>query len=127
MQIIISNYSDVPIYEQIKSQIKTAIIAQKIKAGELLPSMRQLAKDLQVSVITTSRAYKELEEEGLVALVQGKGCYVLPQNPQLLQEETLRNVEDCFSKAINMARLVGISAKDLKELLNLLMEEENYE
>ncbi len=124
MKILISNYSNEPIYEQIFKQIKESILSEEIKAGELLPSIRQLAKDLQVSVITTTRAYKQLELAGLVAVVQGKGCYVLPQNPQLVKEQGLQTAQKHFSEGIQAARLVGIENDELIELLQILLKEE---
>jgi GntR family transcriptional regulator len=114
----------VPIYEQIKEQIKTAIFSGELKDGELLPSIRGLAKDLQISVITTMRAYNDLEQEGFVINVQGKGCYVKPQNPDLLREQKLREIEENLLNAISAARLCKLSDKELFDMLKLLMNEE---
>ena len=124
MNIVISNMTGVPIYEQIKEQIKTAIFSGELKDGELLPSIRGLAKDLQISVITTMRAYNDLEQEGFVVNVQGKGCYVKPQNPDLLREQKLREIEENLLNAISAARLCKLSDKELFDMLKLLMSEE---
>ena len=124
MNIVISNMTGVPIYEQIKEQIKTAIFSGELKDSELLPSIRGLAKDLQISVITTMRAYNDLEQEGFVVNVQGKGCYVKPQNPDLLREQKLREIEENLLNAISTARLCKLSDKELFDMLKLLMNEE---
>lgn len=127
MNIIISNTADIPIYEQIKEQIKTAIFNGEIKDGDLLPSIRQLAKDLQISVITTMRAYNDLEEEGFIVSVQGKGSYVKPQNPELMKEKKLLEIEENLLAAINAAKLAKLSQDELINMLKFLMEEEDYE
>lgn len=124
MRIIISNRSDLPIYEQIKEQTKEAIINGELREGEALPSIRQLAKDLRISVITTSRAYNELEQEGFIASMQGKGSYVLPQNSAMVREQYLRRVEGHLSDAVQDARMAGITAETLKEMLTILLKEE---
>ncbi len=121
MNIILSNSAGAPIYEQIREQIKTAIFS-----GELLPSIRQLARDLQISVITTMRAYGDLERDGFVVNVQGKGCYVQTKNPELLREQKLREVEESLLAAITAAKLAKLTGTELQETLRLLMEEENY-
>ena len=126
MKILLSNYSNVPIYEQIKQQIREAILSQKLKEGEILPSIRQLAKDLQVSVITTTRAYRDLENEGLVAIVQGKGCYVLPQNPERVKEQGLCEAQEYFIKGIDAGLLAGANEEELKSLLDILLKEEKH-
>lgn len=127
MNIIISNTAGIPIYEQIKEQIKAAIIKGELKDGDLLPSIRQLAKDLQISVITTMRAYNDLEEEGFIVSVQGKGSYVKPQNPELMKEKKLLEIEENLVAAINAAKLVKLSQDELINMLKFLMEEEDYE
>lgn len=128
MNIIISNLASVPIYEQIKQQIKAAIFSGELKDGELLPSIRGLAKDLKISVITTMRAYNDLEQEGFVVNVQGKGCYVKPQNPDLLREQKLREVEENLQNAISAARLCKLTDKELFDMLTLLLtQEDEYE
>ncbi|MEL7602381.1 MAG: GntR family transcriptional regulator [Bacillota bacterium] len=126
MNIILSNSAGAPIYEQIREQIKTAIFSGELKDGDLLPSIRQLARDLQISVITTMRAYNDLEQEGFVVNVQGKGCYVQTKNPELLREQKLREVEENLLAAITAAKLAKLTGPELQETLRLLMEEENY-
>lgn len=127
MKIIVSNRSGIPIYEQIKSQIKEAVFSGELREDDLLPSIRQLAKDLKISVITTTRAYSDLEEEGFVVNVQGKGCYVLPQNKEMARENALRKVELGLTDAIIAAKLGGIKKDEVTEMLNVLCKEENYE
>ncbi len=127
MRIVISNSSGVPIYEQIKEQIKNAILSGELSEGELLPSIRQLAKDLKISVITTTRAYGDLEQEGFVANVQGKGCYVLPKNSEMVREQLLRNIEESFTAAINSAKIAKISKDELRTIFETMLKEENYE
>ena len=127
MNIIISNTAGIPIYEQIKEQIKAAIFNGQLNEGDLLPSIRQLAKDLKISVITTMSAYSDLEHEGFVVNMQGKGCFVLPQNTNLLREQKLRVVEAGLLSAINAAKLAKLSEAELVDMLKLLLEEDNYE
>ncbi len=127
MKIIISNTSGVPIYEQIKDQIKNAILSGDIGENELLPSLRQLAKDLRISVLTTTRAYSELEQEGFVTNVQGKGCYVMGRGSELIREQLLRDVEENLTAAIKAAKRAEVSEEDLVKMLRLLMEEEGNE
>lgn len=122
MKIILSNRSGVPIYEQIKGQIKEAIFSGELKEDELLPSIRQLARDLKISVITTTRAYNDLEQEGFVAQMQGKGCYVLPRNTELARENALHKMEDGLQAAIAAAKAEGISKEEIIERLRLLWE-----
>ena len=104
MDIILSNASGKPIYEQITDQIKEQIMAGALSAGDALPSMRLLAKELRISVITTKRAYEELERDGFLENVPGKGCFVAPQNRELLREAQLRKVEEKLSQAVEEAR-----------------------
>lgn len=120
MNIIISNSSETPIYEQIKNQIRDMIIDGRLKAGKGLPGMRTLAKDLKVSVITTKRAYNELEKEGYIITTQGKGSFVAEMNRELLKEDQLRSIESKMQEAIDLARPVNISLKELQELLDIL-------
>ena len=127
MKIIISNRSAIPIYEQIKQQIKDAIFAGELQEDELLPSIRQLAKDLRISTITTTRAYSDLESEGFVVNVQGKGCYILPRNLEMARENALRKIEDLFIIAVSAAKSAGICEDELIATLNLLWKEENHE
>jgi len=126
MKIIVSNRSGVPIYEQIKEQIKTAIFSGELREDDLLPSIRQLARDLKISVITTTRAYSDLEQEGFIANVQGKGCYVLPRNTELARENAMHKMEEGLSAAIAAAMADGITKDEVIERLNLLWEA-NYE
>ncbi|MDI9502611.1 MAG: GntR family transcriptional regulator [Tissierellia bacterium] len=125
MHIVIKNASDKPIYEQIKTQIKKEILDGRMKEGEQLPSIRLLAKELRISVITTKRAYDDLEQEGFIHSVQGKGSFVAPQNPILLREEHLKQIETRFREALELAALSGITNEELHEMLDLLQEEEN--
>jgi GntR family transcriptional regulator len=124
MRLIISNRSGVPIYEQIKEQIKAAIFSGEYKEDDILPSIRQLARDLKVSVITTTRAYSDLEQEGFIVNVQGKGCYVLPRNKELVRENALHKMEEGISRAIAAAKAEGISKSIVIERLNLLWKDE---
>lgn len=127
LRIIVSNRSGIPIYEQIKAQIKEAIYSGELQEDDLLPSIRQLAKDLKISVITTTRAYSDLEEEGFVVNVQGKGCYVLPQNKEMARENALRKVEQGLIEAITAAKAGGITKNEIVEMLDVLSKEDNYE
>ena len=125
MDIILSNSSGKPIYEQITDQVKEQIMAGTLAAGDALPSMRLLARDLRISVITTKRAYEELERDGFLENVPGKGCFVAPQNQELLREARLRKVEDALSQAVEEARKGGLSLEELQEMLNLLYKGDN--
>ncbi len=127
MRIILSNQSGMPIYEQIKNQIKEAIFDGKLAEGDVLPSIRQLAKDLKISVITTTRAYKDLQEEGFVATVQGKGCYVLAQNKEMARENALVKIEEGLTAAIAAARAGDIDLGEVQEMLVLLSEEVEHD
>ncbi len=124
MDIIISNSSNVPLYEQVKEQIKNKIVSNELKAGELLPSIRSLAKDLRISVITTKNAYDELEREGYVKTIQGKGTYVSNKNTELIKEEQLQKIESLMETAVSIARISDISKKEIQEMLDILYEEE---
>ena len=123
MDIIISNSSGKPIYEQIADQVKEQIMAGALAAGDALPSMRLLAKELRISVITTKRAYEELERDGFLENVPGKGCFVAPQNRELLREAQLRRVEEKLIQAIEEARRGAVSLEELKEMLTELYQE----
>lgn len=127
MKIVVSNRSGIPIYEQIKAQIKEAIFSGELKEDDLLPSIRQLARDLKISVITTTRAYTDLQEEGFVINVQGKGCYVLPQNKEMARENALKKVEDGLEAAITAAKAGNITKDEVFVMLNVLYGEETYE
>ena len=124
MEIVISNSSGRPIYEQIVEQVKNQIIQGRLSPGDPLPSMRALAQDLKISVITTKRAYGELEAEGFIETVAGKGCYVSTTDPEVLREGNLRIAEDHIQKAIDVARTSGISKEELHELIDILFDGE---
>jgi GntR family transcriptional regulator len=127
LKIIISNRSGMPIYEQIKSQIKEAIFSGEVREDDVLPSIRQLAKDLKISVITTTRAYGDLEQEGFVVNVQGKGCYVLPRNQEMARENALRKIEEGLNAAIIAAKAGGIAQEELIAMITILCREDSYE
>lgn len=124
MNILISNSSGVPIYEQIFEQIKTLIISGELKEGEALPSMRLLAKELRISVITSKRAYEELEKAGFIFSVTGKGSFVAPKNLELVREQHLREVEEHLRSAIKKSKMIDLSLTELKEMVALLFEDE---
>ena len=113
-----------PIYQQIATQFKEDILAGKMKQGEYLPSIRGLAKELRISVITTMKAYEELEKQGLVTAVQGKGYYVNAQDTEMLKEQHMRKMEEHLMNAISAARIAGISDKELLEVMNMLLQAE---
>ena len=114
--------SGVPIYQQIYEQLKSDILAGKMKQGEYLPSIRSLAKDLKISVITTMKAYEQLEKEGLVTAVQGKGFYVNAQDSEMLREQQLRKIEECLTEAIAAARIAGMTDEELLFTLETLIQ-----
>ena len=122
MEIIISNSSDKPIYEQISSQIKSAILSGELTTGQALPSIRSLANDLHVSVITTKRAYSDLEALGFIETRQGKGSFVAGGNIELLREEQLRQIESLLLEALSNAESAGVSLDELHDILNTLAE-----
>lgn len=124
MNIILSNSSPKPIYEQITSQIKSAILSGELMEGQALPSMRLLARELHISVITTKRAYEDLERDGFIHTVPGKGSFVSPTNTQLLREERMRAIESHLQAAVEEARTAQISLPELQELLSLLYQED---
>jgi GntR family transcriptional regulator len=123
MKIVVSNASPDPIYDQVARQVKAGIISGELREGEALPSIRKLAQDLQISVITTKRAYEELEKEGFIDTVEGKGSFVAMQNKELLREKRMKIVEDKLAEAVADARLLGIARGELEEMLNLLYGE----
>ena len=123
MKLIISNISGVPIYEQIKQQIKSAILSGELQEEEALPSLRTLAKDLKISVLTVTRAYTELEQEGFVKNVQGRGCFVMGRGSELIREQLIRKVEKGLSEAVNAAMMANLSAQELHQLLDILLED----
>ena len=122
MKIIISNDSGLPIYEQIKNQIKAQIVAGDLKADEGLPGMRTLASDLKVSVITTKRAYNDLEQEGYIYSMPGKGSFVKKLNEEVVRENALAEIEKYFTDAMTVAKAVGIDIYELQEILKTLDE-----
>lgn len=122
MEIIISNANEAPIYEQIASQIKQAIANGELKEGDALPSIRALANDLRVSVITTKRAYSELETSGFVDAVQGKGFYVAGNNAEIFREEQLKKIEENLLKALDVASASGTTLPELHEMLDILAQ-----
>ena len=122
MELLIANASDKPIYAQIASQIQDAILSGELTEGEALPSIRSLANDLRISVITTKRAYAELEDAGFIDTVQGKGSFVAGGNRELLREGRLKRVEELLAQAISEAAVANISARELHEMVDALME-----
>ena len=124
MELVIRNTTNHPIYDQIYSQIKAQIIAGKLSPGEALPSIRALAKDLRISVITTKRAYDELEADGFLFTVAGKGCFVAEKNLDLIREQKLKELEDHLDAAVELAAQCGISSAQLQEMLRILLREE---
>lgn len=123
MELIIRNITNQPIYDQIYTQIKAQIIAGKLLPGEALPSIRALAKDLKISVITTKRAYDELEAGGLIDTVAGKGCFVAQKNLDLLREQRLKELEEHLAEAVKLAEGCGVSREELYEMLRMILEE----
>ena len=120
MYILIDNKSGTPIYDQIYTQIKNQILSGALEPDSALPSIRALAKDLRISFITTKRAYEELERDGFLENVPGKGCFVAPQNRELLREAQLRRTEEFLSQAVEEARKGGITLEELEEMLTIL-------
>lgn len=119
--------SGIPIYQQIADQLRADILAGKLKEGEYLPSIRGLAKDLKISVITTMKAYEQLEAEGLVTAAQGKGFYVNAQDSEMLKEQHMRKVEESLLEAIRAAEVAGMTAQELQETLETLLNMEKGE
>ena len=123
MQLLISNSSKEPIYAQIKDQIKQKVLAGELREGDALPSMRQLAKDLHISVITTKRAYEELEKEGYIYSIIGKGSFIAEQNVDMIKEKKLTATEEMLLEVIANSKEIGLSLKELKEWITILYEE----
>lgn len=123
MQIFIDNKSTAPIYDQIYTQIKSQIISGALKENTMLPSIRGLARDLQISFITTKRAYDELEKDGFIYTMQGKGCFVAQQNAELLREEHLKKIEKLLEEVSVLAKACNLSNADVHEMLEFSMEE----
>ena len=124
MNVLIDNKSGAPIYDQIYAQIKSQIISGALKQDEMLPSIRGLAKDLRISFITTKRAYEELEKEGFIYTLPGKGCYVAPKNVELLREENLKKIESYLDEVVRLANSCGLSREELMEMVRFSMEEQ---
>ena len=120
MDIILSNSSDEPIYQQIISQIKSHIMSGELAAGDALPSMRALAQQLRISVITTKRAYEELERDGFIENFTGRGCFVKSQNTDFLREESVRQTEELLAQACEKAKVCGLTLDEMKEILELV-------
>ena len=125
MHIVISNSSDLPIYAQIKDQVKEQILSGELIEDEMLPSLRQLAKDLKISVLTTTRAYNELEQEGFIISRQGKGFFVMSSGSDLIREQLIRDVELNLTRAIQSAGRAAMTNDEIISLLRLLLEVEN--
>ena len=124
MNILIDNKSGAPIYDQIYSQIKSQIISGVLREDDMLPSIRGLAKDLRISVITTKRAYEELEKDGFIYTLPGKGCYVASKNVELLREENLKKIEEYIDEIVRLAASCNLSKKDIIEMVNFSLEEQ---
>jgi DNA-binding transcriptional regulator YhcF (GntR family) len=123
LNIIISNTSEIPIYQQLKNQIKEAILSGEIQDGELLPSIRNLANETKVSVLTTRRAYDELELEGFIKTVHGKGTFAISNNLELLKEVRLRQVEEKLIEAYQIGKAIGVTQEDMQTMMDILYEE----
>ncbi len=124
MNIIITNSSGLPIFEQIENSIKEAIFSNELKEGEMLPSVRSLANDLKISFLTVKRAYDELEKAGFIKTVQGKGSYVSPKNLDLIKEEKLKEIQDYIEKIYEVSKLSNITKEEVSELFKMIFEEE---
>ena len=123
MDLIISNNSETPIYEQIKKKIKAAINSRELKETESLPSVRNLARDLRISVLTVKKAYDELEDEGYIKTVQGKGSFVIPRSKELIREEQIKIIENHINEIIKISKLTNISKNEIIELFNFIYDE----
>ena len=123
MTVLIDNKSSLPIYDQIYSQIKAQIISGELQEHKALPSIRNLAKDLRISVITTERAYDELEKEGFIYTIAAKGCFVAPKNVELLREETLKNIENHIDQIVRLSQSVGLSEQEVLDMVKFAMED----
>ncbi len=124
MNIIITNSSGLPIFEQIENAIKEAIFSDELKEGEMLPSVRSLANELKISFLTVKRAYDELEKAGFIKTVQGKGSYVLPKNLDLIKEEKLKEIQEHIEKIYEISKLSNISKDEVNEMFKMIFEEE---
>ena len=123
MTVLIDNKSSLPIYDQIYSQIKAQIISGELQEHKALPSIRNLAKDLRISVITTKRAYDELEKEGFIYTIAAKGCFVAPKNVELLREETLKNIENHIDQIVRLSQSFGLSEQEVLDMVRFAMED----
>ncbi len=123
MNIIISNSSSIPIYEQIKTAIKQAIFSNELKEEDVLPSVRSMANDLKISFLTVKRAYDELEEEGYIKTVQGKGSFVAPKNFELIKEEKLREIQELIERIYDISKISNITEDEIKELFKIIFNE----
>ena len=124
MELLIDIKNGRPIYDQIYTQIRDQIIAGSLTEHQMLPSIRGLAKDLRISFLTTKHAYDQLESEGFLYTIPGKGCYVAPKNPALIREDSLRNIENHFSQIALLARIGGITRDELLQILDITLEDE---
>ena len=124
MNIILSNSSGVPIFEQIEKAIKEAIFSNELKEEDMLPSVRSLANELKISFLTVKRAYDELEQQGFIKTIQGKGSFVAPKNLELIKEEKLKEIQDYIEKIYNVSKIANISEDEIKELFRIISEEE---
>ena len=124
MNIIISNNSSIPIYEQLENAIKEAIFSNELKESDMLPSVRNLANDLKISFLTVKKAYDELEQEGFIKTVQGKGSFVAPKNLELIKEEKLKEIQDYIEKIYDISKISNIPKEEIKELFKIIFEEE---
>ena len=126
MKMIISNSSSVPIYEQIKSSIIEQIMSGVLKENEMLPSIRSLASDIRISVMTIKKAYDELEQDGYIVTVQGKGSFVVPKNIELAKEQARKDIEIFLNKSIKLAQMYNISEQEVLEIFKFLMESDRW-
>ena len=124
MNIILSNSSGIPIFEQIEKAIKEAIFSNELKEEDMLPSVRSLANDLKISFLTVKRAYDNLEQAGFIKTVQGKGSFVAPKNLELIKEEKLKEIQDYIEKVYNISKIANISEDEVKELFKMIFEED---
>ena len=122
MNIIISNNSSIPIYEQIETAIKQAIFSNELKEDEVLPSVRTMANDLKISFLTVKKAYDELEQEGYIKTVQGKGSFVAPKNLELIREEKLKEIQELIEKIYNISKVSNISEQEVMELFKIIFK-----
>ena len=122
MNIIISNNSSMPIYEQIENAIKQAIFSNELKEEDMLPSVRNLANDLKISFLTVKKAYDELEQAGFIKTVQGKGSFVAPKNLELIREEKLKEIQDHLEQIYKISKVANISEEEVKELFKMIFE-----